>query len=147
MKLKTKSRYFTHFIPPCTLLMMSPDLSGSPISERCYSLNPRFFQLDINPCNDDDLHRYTIQTWKHAHEQHRLGAAHVLAPPICVCALKMRIGLEGELRPGEEAPKVSNNLTVCASNTRLCIDSVCHITVYQVDLKRCNYYNRVCNNT
>ena len=28
MKLKTKSRYFTHFIPPCTLLMMSPGVVG-----------------------------------------------------------------------------------------------------------------------
>lgn len=31
MKLNTKSRYFTHFIPPCTLLMMPPDLSLSPV--------------------------------------------------------------------------------------------------------------------
>lgn len=48
MKLNTKSRYFTHFIPPCTLLMMPPDLSLSPVWTRFCSLLP----VGHQPWND-----------------------------------------------------------------------------------------------
>lgn len=81
--LKAKSRYFTHFIPPCTLLMMPPDLSESPI----YYAVPSYFAASSRWTSTHTMKTCAVTPSRHE------TCAQVLLHAVCT-------------RPWAEVPKV-----------------------------------------